>query len=263
MDLIDSHCHLCHGRLYQQADEVLARAAEAGARQVVCAAADLHESKTALALARRRENVFCLAGVHPHEAKDAPDGYLHVLEDMLADEACVALGEIGLDYHYDFSPREDQRRVFAEQLALAGRLACLIVIHTREAFDDTLAILREAGAGGERLVFHSCTEGRDNLRHILDLGATVSFSGIVTFKKADDLRASARLVPADRMLVETDAPYLSPEPVRKDKTNEPANVAHVAACLARVRQTPPEELARQTSANARLLFGLPDPSPGS
>jgi TatD DNase family protein len=200
--------------------------------------------------------VYALAGVHPHEAKDVPEGYLDEVGRCAAHERNVAVGEIGLDYHYDFSPRPAQREVFAAQLDLAGRLGKPVVIHSREAIDDTLAVLADAGVPGERLVFHSFTAGPDDVRRVLDLGAVVSFAGVVTFARADDNRRAARLVPADRLLIETDAPYLSPEPVRKIKTNEPANVLHTLRKLAEVRAEPPEALAEQTTANARRFFGI-------
>jgi len=223
---------------------------------IICAAGDLDESAAARGLARRHEEVYFMAGVHPHAAKDVAGDYLAAVERLSGDAKNVAIGEIGLDYHYDFSTRDVQRRVFAEQLELARRLGKPVVIHMREAFDDTLAILRRSGADPQRVVFHSFTEGPSAARAVLDLGATVSFSGIVTFKNADELRQAARITPARRLLIETDAPYLSPEPVRKMKTNEPANVAHVAAFLAGLLATPPEELAQQTMDNAVSFFAI-------
>ncbi|MFW6132415.1 MAG: TatD family hydrolase [Planctomycetota bacterium] len=257
--LIDTHCHLAHGRLRAQVEAVLARAREAGVVVMVCAAGNLPDSSAALGLARAHDDVYALAGVHPHDAGDAPDDYLARLERMATDERNVAIGEVGLDYHYDFSPRDAQREVFAAQLALAARLDKRVVIHTREAFDDTLAILADSDVDGADVVFHSFTEGVERTRRVLDLGATVSYSGIVTFKKAAELRAAAATVPEDRLLVETDAPYLSPEPVRKHKTNEPAHVAHVASRLADVRGCSVDELAERTTANAVRLFGLQTP----
>ncbi len=257
MNLIDTHCHLAHPRLAASLDDVLARARQAGVTAFVCAAGNVQDSRAALAIARREANVYCLAGVHPHDAKDAGADDLAELERLLGEPKTVALGEAGLDYHYNFSPPEDQRRVFAEQLALARRLGRHVVVHTREAFGDTLAILRDSGLAGADVLFHSCTEPPENVRAILDFGATVSYSGIVTFANAADVRAGAALVPPDRLLIETDAPYLSPEPVRKMKTNEPANVAHVATFLASERKTSPEALAEQTTANAVCFFGLP------
>jgi TatD DNase family protein len=286
MQLIDTHCHLAHGRLLADVQAVLARGRTAGLAAFICAAADIAESRAALGLAHREKDVFCTAGVHPHEAKSCgqsegedegkmpsphPAGetpaiheggtpsphYLRQIEQLCADGRNVAIGEIGLDYHYDFSPRPDQRRVFAEQLDLARRLGKPVVVHTREAFDDTLAIIAESGLDGRRIVFHSFTETPGRARLALDLGATLSFSGIVTFAKSTDLQQAAALVPADRLLVETDAPYLSPEPVRKLRTNEPANVLHVANFLARLRNISPQELAQQTTANALRFFALP------
>jgi TatD DNase family protein len=256
MRLIDTHCHLAHGRLRQQTAEVLARAAEAGLVACICAAADLAETKAAIGLAEAHENVFHTAGIHPHDAKDANEAALAQIEQLAARDKCVAVGEIGLDYHYDFSPRDDQQRAFAAQLELAKRIGKPIVIHTREAFDDTLAILAEANVGDQTVIFHSFTDGAAAVRRLLDIGAVVSYSGIATFKTAGDLREGALLVPDDRILIETDAPFLSPEPVRKMKTNEPANVAHVAAGLATTRGVDAEAFAEQTTANTISIFSL-------
>ena len=305
MQLIDTHCHLAHGRLLPDVGNVLSRARAAGVTAVICAAGDLVESRANLGLCgtaalgcaglgatqEQGPRLFALAGVHPHEAKEyagetaepsdepqkqdtaeggcatqrsqdtaeggcATRNYLRQLEELAADARNVGIGEIGLDYHYDFSPRDAQRRVFGEQLGLARRLGKNVVVHTREAFEDTLAIIAQSGVEGRRIVFHSFTENVTEARRALDLGATISFSGIVTFARSDELRQAALLVPADRMLIETDAPYLSPEPVRKMKTNEPANVLHVAAFLARLRGVATEELARETTENAKRFFGL-------
>lgn len=252
--LIDTHAHLSHGKLRQQAGEVVARAREAGVGAILCAAGDLAEAKTALGLSRRLDGVFCTAGVHPHAAKDVSCQYLQQLEELLARPECPAMGEIGLDYHYDFSPRDAQRRVFAEQLTLAKRLGCPIVLHTREAFDDTMDLLSEGGVDGSRVVFHSFTGGPTEAKRTLDFGATLSFSGIATFRNAGEIRESALLAPVDRILVETDCPYLSPEPVRKMAVNEPVNVVHVARRLAELRGCVFKTFAEQTTQNALRLF---------
>ncbi len=256
MRLIDTHCHLPHGRLRNQLAPTLDRARQAGVIHIVCATSAVDEAYHARNIARDNADVTFTTGVHPHYAADFDDAQLAALRELATDPECVALGEIGLDYHYDFSPRDAQRDAFAAQLALAGELACPIVIHTREAFDDTLAVIAESGIPGEKLIFHSFTEGPDAAKRLLDLGAAISYSGIATFKQADSIRQGAALVPDDRVLIETDAPYLSPEPVRKMKTNEPANVAHVATCLAAVRGVSADAFAEQTTANAIRLFGL-------
>lgn len=256
----DTHCHLAHGRVRQDLPGVLHRAHEAGVTRIVCATGDLHESRAAVAIARDNPGVWCTAGVHPHEAKDVSPGFSGEVQQLAADPLNVAIGEIGLDYHYDFSPRDAQRQVFAEQLALAVRLGKPVVVHTREAFEDTLAILAESRVDRARVVLHCCTEPAGNVRLALDAGMTISFSGIVTFKNSEFLRDSALLVPDDRLLVETDAPFCSPEPVRKMKTNEPSNVVHVAACLAELRGVSTRRLAELTTANAVRFFALPPPT---
>ena len=235
---------------------MLARAEAAGVAAVVCVASGVADSAAAADLAGRHEQVYCTAGVHPHDAKDAGTDYLRRIEQLAGRAGNVAVGEVGLDYHYDYSPRRVQQQVFAAQLDLARRLARPVVIHTREAFDDALAILSEARLPGEKLLFHSFAGGPAEVGRAIDLGAYVSFSGIVTFKTAGQIRHAAAMLPADRILVETDAPYLSPEPVRKMKINEPANVVHVARCLATVRAMGAEALAGLTTANAVRFFGL-------
>jgi len=256
MRLIDTHCHLSHRRLHGQVDAVLARARAAGLVGVIAATATVADTRASAQLAAEHSGVWHTAGIHPHDAKDATDAALADVERLAGGGRCVAVGEIGLDYHYDYSPRDMQRRAFAAQLALAARLGKPVVVHTREAFADTLAVLAEAGVAGERLVFHSFTGPPAETRQVLDLGATVSFSGIATFAKAEEIRQSVRVVPADRILVETDAPFLSPEPVRKIKTNEPAHVAHVARRLAQVRDVEADAFAEQTTANAQRIFGI-------
>ncbi len=255
MKLIDTHCHLTDERLSPVGD-VLARAGEAGVVAFICATARIGDSAVAAGIAGRYKQVYCTAGVHPHDAKNAGEGYLERLEELAAHPKNVAIGEIGLDYHYDFSPRDVQRRIFAEQLALASRLEKPVAVHTREAFEETLAVISESGIAGERILFHSFTGGPDETRRVLDIGAYVSYSGIATFKNADVIRAGAALIPDDRIIIETDAPYLSPEPVRKMQINEPLNVVHVAERLAAVRRTTPETLAEQTTANAIRFFAL-------
>jgi len=256
MRLIDTHCHLVHGRLRQQTPAVLARAAEAGVVGCICATGDVTEARAAVGIADAHDNVWFTAGIHPHDARNVDQAAIDQVAQLAARDRCVALGEIGLDYHYDHSPRDAQREALAAQLELAKRMPKPIVIHTREAIDDTLAILAAADLGEQRVIFHSFTGSADDARRVLDTGAAISFSGIATFAKAGDIRQAAELVPDDRILIETDAPYLSPEPVRKMKTNEPANVRHVAAALAAVRKADPAAFAEQTTANAIGWFSL-------
>lgn len=256
MDLIDTHCHLADRRLKGNVDQVIELAAAAGVNRMISAAANIADARIAADIASKHAGVYCTAGVHPHNAAEQGGGYIAQIEQLAAHERNVAIGEIGLDYHYDYSPRPRQQEVFAEQLLLASRLGKTIVIHTREAFDDTMAIIRESGIDASAMVFHSFTGGAAEVRQVLDIGAMVSFSGIATFKTAEDIRAGAVITPDDRILVETDAPYLSPEPVRNVRVNQPAHVAHVASRLAAVRGIDVQQFAEQTTANAERIFGL-------
>ncbi|MHC4984448.1 MAG: TatD family hydrolase [Planctomycetota bacterium] len=254
--LIDTHCHLTDRRLEGDLAAALARARQAGVAACICAAANVHDSESAAEIAAANEGAFCMAGVHPHDAGAADHDYLERLAELADRPENVAIGEIGLDYHYEFSARGVQQEAFAAQVGLAARLGKPVVVHTREALPDTLAILRQAGARPERVVFHSFTGGGRETQQVLEPGFWVSYSGIVTFNKADALREAAAAVPDDRIMVETDSPYLSPEPVRKMKTNEPANVVHVARRLAHVRGAAPEDFAALTTANAVRFFAL-------
>lgn len=255
--LIDTHVHLDDPRFAADRDEVLARAREAGVELFVTIGCDLATSRAAVELADRLPPVFASVGVHPHEVRHIGDDWYDQLRRLAAHPKVVAYGEIGLDYHYNHSSPREQRERFREQVGLAKDLGLPIVVHTREAPEDTVAILTEEKAGDVGGVFHCFSGNADLARRALDLGFHLSFSGVVTFKNAETLREIARTVPADRLLVETDCPYLAPVPHR-GKRNEPAYVRHVAELLAGLRAgTAPaaiEEIGRQTSLNARRLF---------
>jgi TatD DNase family protein len=256
--LIDTHCHLTYPGLFERVGEVIARAKEAGVARMITVGTHVADQHKAISLAREHGAVFAALGIHPHHAGETEEGYEAFLENALKREAkVVALGECGLDYHYDFCPRLLQRGVFINQLEIARRLGVPVILHVREAHGDALAIARDfaAGATGVRLVVHCFTGTPGECEGWLEIGAYVGITGIVTYKNAEDVRASAKLVPAERLLVETDAPYLSPEPVRKVKVNEPSHVVHTAKYLAELRGVSEEELARQTTENAGRLFG--------
>ena len=229
---------------------MLARARAAGVVGMVTVGCDLDDSRAAIATAAAHDDVWATAGVHPHEARRGVDG----LEDLLAAPEVVAVGEAGLDFHYDHSPRDVQRIAFAAQVDLANRHALPLVIHTREAWDETFALLDVEGIP-TRTVFHCFTGGPDEARAALERGALLSFSGIVTFRTADDLRAAAAACPLDRTMVETDSPYLAPVPHR-GKANEPAHVALVGAAVAEAMGRPVDDVASATTANARAFYGL-------
>lgn len=243
----DNHCHLPAGA---DAAPVAAEAAAAGVTRLVDVGTDVATSRQAVAVARSLDGVWATAGVHPHDASGGLDG----LEALLAEPEVVAVGECGLDYHYDHSPRPAQREAFAAQVALAHAHGLPLVIHTREAWDDTFAILDAEGVP-ERTVLHCFTGGPDEVRRGLDRGLHVSFSGIITFKTADDVRHAAAFCPPDRILVETDSPYLAPVPHRGQR-NRPALAPVVGQAVADVLGVPVEEVAQATWANAERFYRL-------
>jgi TatD DNase family protein len=246
----DSHCHVHDERIPDGTDGAVAAAAAAGVTTLISVGCDRATSLAAIAAAGAHDGVFATVGLHPHDAVNGVD----TIVDLLDTEGIVAVGECGLDYHYDHSPREVQQRVFAEQIALANARELPLVIHTRDAWDDTFAVLADVGVPA-RTVFHCFTGGPDEARRALDLGAHLSFSGIVTFTGAPEVQAAAVLCPLDRMLVETDSPYLAPVPHR-GKPNRPAWVAHVGQHIADLRDIAVAEVAAATTANADAVFAL-------
>jgi TatD DNase family protein len=256
ISFIDSHAHLADPAFDSDRDAVIDRAIEAGARAIVCIGESIDAAGRAATIAAARPGiVFATAGVHPHDASlfdplRDPDAIREFVQ-----RGAVAIGECGLDSHYDHSPREQQRRAFAAQLALALELDRSVVVHTREAEADTRAMIVEAGRAGVRGVLHCYTGSHDLAEAAIDVGWYVSFSAIVTFKKWSD-DALIRLVPADRLLVESDSPYLAPPPDR-GKRNEPAWVRRTVARVAEARGVEASELGAQTADNAIRFFSLP------
>jgi TatD DNase family protein len=257
--MLDTHCHLTDPRLGSQLDDVLARARAAGVTRFITIGTSLGDDEAALALCRGRDDVRCAIGVHPNYSHEAEVSDLPRLRQLQSDAAVVALGEMGLDYFHHYSPRPKQFQIFEPQLQLAAELNRPVVIHCREATDDCLAVMRKFPS--VRAVFHCFTGSPDEARKILDAGYLLGFTGAITFKKNDALREAVALTPPDRMLVETDAPYLTPEPHRSQKTNEPAMVVYVAATVGRVKRMTVEEVDRTTTANAATFFGWPAPNP--
>ncbi len=252
----DNHCHLTTGaaRGAVAPEDAVAEAAASGVTRLLTVGCTVPDSTEAIEIAARFDNVWATAGVHPHDAKGGTDGLVELFERDGPDRP-VAVGEAGLDYHYDHSPRPVQADVFAEQIQLAHTLDLALVIHCRSAWADTFAVLDEQGVP-ERTVFHCFTGGPAEARQALDRNCYLSFSGIVTFPSAPELREAAALCPADRILVETDAPYLAPMPHR-GKPNKPAHVAIVGTFVAEHRGESPQSLAEQVWANGQRLYRLP------
>jgi TatD DNase family protein len=252
--LVDSHCHLDFPHLSDQLDDVLARARQAGIETLVTICTRVRKFDSVLAIAKAHDNIFCSVGTHPHNADEERDIPLEEILSLAQHPKVVAIGEAGLDYHYDNAPRDDQEKGFRTHIAAARETGLPLVIHTRDADEDTARILsEEMDKGAFTAVLHCFTAGAELARKGVELGLYVSFSGVLTFKKSDELREIAASLPMDRVLVETDAPFLSPEPMRGRK-NEPANVVHTAARLAEAKGVSADEIASATTDNFYRLF---------
>lgn len=257
MRLVDSHCHLDDRRFDGDRERVIERALAAGVECMLAIGSGEGppDLEAAIRLAERYGEIRATVGVHPHHAAKADEGTWVRLRELLTHPKVVAVGEIGLDYHYNFSPPEVQREVFERQLEVACEAGKPVIIHTREAWVETLEILRRHLAGaGLPCVMHCFSGGAEEARQCLELGFYLSFAGVVTFPKAVRVQEAARVTPLERLLVETDAPYLAPVPHR-GRRNEPAYVVHTAARLAELRGEPLEKLAEATTANFGRIFG--------
>jgi TatD DNase family protein len=253
---IDNHCHLDDDRIDGGAAAAIARGRDHGVTGFITIGTDRARSLAAMSIAADHESVWCTIGLHPHDASASTESIADLLDPaQITARKIVAVGECGLDYHYDHSPRAQQRTVFAEQIALARALDLTLVIHTREAWADTFDILDGEGVP-PRTVMHCFSGGPDEARACLDRGAYLSFSGVVTFKNAESLRDAARLCPPDRLLVETDSPYLTPVPLR-GRPNEPQHVALVGAGVAAARNESIDLVQNHTFEAALVAFGLP------
>ncbi len=255
MSLIDSHAHLDDERFDEDREQVIANAVDAGITSLINVGHDMESSERSIALADKYPFIYAAVGVHPHDAKDAPDGYIDRLKDLLKNQKVVAVGEIGLDYYYDLSPRDVQQKVFIEQLNLAKEAARPVIIHLRDAYGDFLDIMRRERLEPAAGVMHCFSGSWEVARECLEMGFYISFAGPVTFKNAAKLRETAQKIPLEKILVETDCPYLTPVPHR-GKRNEPAYVRLVAEQIAAVKGLSTEEFCRHTVENAKKLFGI-------
>lgn len=253
--IVDSHCHLDFPDFQAERDAVVQRARDAGVGLMLTICTHVSRFEQVHGVAMAYPDVYCTLGVHPHHALDeTPHSSLETLLALAERPKVVGIGETGLDYYYDQSPRDVQQDSFRRHLRACRETGLPVIVHTRDAEEDTIRILREEGAGKEvKGLLHCFSGSRQLAEQALELGFHISFSGILTFKKSDDLRATAAIVPVDRLLVETDAPYLAPVPMR-GKRNEPAFTVHTADVLADVKGVTPAELARATTANFLRLF---------
>jgi TatD DNase family protein len=258
--LIDTHTHVDMPVYDSDRSSVIERARETGLVALIAVGAHLSSSERTVALAREYDFVYAAVGVHPHDVKDIPEsereGVYRNMEQLAGDPKVVAWGETGLDYYYEHSPRDLQQEHFREQIRSARRLRLPLIIHSRDSREDTLNILKEEKARDVGGVFHCFSGDAGMADQVLDLGFHLSFSGMITFKNAGNITDVARRIPLDRLLIETDCPYLTPIPYR-GKRNEPAYVRYVAEKLAEIKGISTEEIARATGENASRLFGIP------
>lgn len=250
--IFDSHAHYDQKRFDADRDQVISALAAAGVTRVMNAASDLPSSRDALALAEKYPFFWCSVGIHPHEAEDAPADYLNQLKELVKNPRVRAIGEIGLDFHYDFSPRDVQHRVFEEQLILAKELDMPVIIHDREAHGETIELLTKYRPKG---VVHCFSGSAEMAKQVAQLGMYVGFTGTVTFKNARKPLEAVAAVPADRLLIETDCPYMAPEPLRGRRCDS-SMLPYTAAAMAAVRGITPQQLVDLTAQNACRLFGI-------
>lgn len=255
--LIDSHAHIQGQEYAGEVEAVITRAREAGIDKIIAVggAGDLSSNHDAIALADSYDNVYATVGMHPHDAKDVGPEELRSVQDLTVHPKVIAVGETGLDYYYSHSPHDVQRRVFADFIQLARETGLPLVVHERDAAQDAVQLLRSEGNGDLGGVLHCFTGNYEAARAYLDLGFYLSFTGIITFKNAEPLRDVVRRVPLEKMLIETDSPYLTPVPHR-GKRNEPAYVRLVAEAMAKIKAVSLEEIAQITSGNVRDLFNI-------
>ena len=257
MELIETHCHLTFGQLADDVDAVIARSIAAGVTSWITVGTDPVHNQKVIELARKYDNMYAAVGVHPHDAKDVTGQAIRQLHALAQNKKVVAIGETGLEFHYDHSPRDKQAEVFKSHLELAQELALPVIIHSRESFDKTMEILHQSGPDLEKVVFHCFSGSPEQAKIVLDAGYYISFTGVVTFRNAESIRQAAEIVPLDRLMLETDCPYMSPEPMRKQRINEPALMVHTAKFLADLKRMDFEDFTKAVTATSKAFFNLP------
>jgi len=260
IELIDTHSHMVYEPLVDDIENVLARSKEVGVTSWINVGTDSEHNQKAVDMANSFENMYAAIGVHPHYADQLTGEIVNDIKRLAANEKVIAIGETGLDFHYNFSKEPEQRRAFEAHLHIAREMNLPVIIHTREAFDDTMEILDNfirVNGNLKGVVFHCYSETAQRARKILDYGFYASFTGVVTFKNAESIREAAKVVPVERMMIETDCPYMSPVPMRKQKVNEPALMIHTAKFLAELKNMELEDFAAAVTATSKSFFGLP------
>ncbi|MGA2915514.1 MAG: TatD family hydrolase [Sedimentisphaerales bacterium] len=257
MNIIDSHAHLTFDELQNDLDNVLQRSITAGVTEWITVGTSSEQNKKIISVIDKYENIFGTIGIHPHYASEISDSDIEPAKELAKHKKIVAIGEIGLDYHYNLSKKDAQKELFKTFLQISIENQLPVIIHSREAFDETIEIIDKFRNNLKNVVFHCWGGTVEQTKLLLDRGFYVSFTGVVTFKKANQARDAAKIVPLDRMMIETDCPYISPEPMRKQKINEPALLIHTAAKIAQLKQMPLEKFAQEVTKTTKYFFNLP------
>ncbi len=257
MELIDTHCHLTFDDLAGDIEAVLQRSKAAGVTGWITVGTDPQHNQKAVELADKFENMYAAIGIHPHDADTVTASTLNQLKELAQNVKVVAIGETGLDFHYNFSKQPAQRRAFVQQLKIAAEFNLPVIIHSRDSFDETMDILKQFGSGLRKIVFHCFSGSPGQAKLILEKGFYISLTGVVTFKNAKLTQEVAKITPTDRLMLETDCPYMSPEPMRKQKINEPALLLHTAKFVAELKEMDLPDFATAITTTSKIFFNLP------
>ena len=256
MHLIDTHCHLTFEELQNDIDNVLTRSVAADVKEWITVGTNIEHTEYAITLAQKFDNIYATAGIHPHFAKDITENDLAKLIELAKNKTIVAIGETGLDFHYNFSKQPAQIKLFEQQIKIAAELNLPLIVHSREAFDETIKTLNDNLDKKTKVVFHCFTGSTDQAKIIIDKGFYISFTGVVTFKNARNIRQAVKVVPIEKLMLETDCPYMTPEPVRKHRVNEPAFLAHTAKFLAKLKNTDYDDFTQAIAKTTQKFFNL-------
>lgn len=256
MKLIDSHSHLTYEGLIDNLDSILSQCADVGVSDCIAVGTDTGENNKVVELVEKYKNIYGAVGIHPHNAVKCLPQDIERLKSFAEHKKIVAIGETGLDFYYNFSDKSAQEQLFIKSLQVASDCKLPVVIHSRNAFEETLKILNDFGSDLPKVVFHCFSGDAGQAEILLEKGFYLSFTGVVTFKNAESLRQAAKIVPLEKMLIETDCPYLSPEPMRKQKINTPALLIHTAKKIAELKNMPLEEFAEKITATTRKFFDI-------
>jgi TatD DNase family protein len=257
MKLIDSHAHITFDPLFESIDDVLKRSTQAGTTEWITIGTATEQNRKVIAAIDKYENLYGAVGIHPHCASEISPADIDEIKKLAKHEKVVAIGEIGLDFHYNFSKPEDQKELFINLLGIAAERKLPVIIHSRDAFDETMDIIDKFADKNTKIVFHCWGGTPDQTQIVLDKGFYISFTGVITFENAQQTQDAAKIVPLEKMMIETDCPYMSPEPMRKQKINEPALLVHTAAKIAELKQIPLEKFADEVTKTTKKFFNLP------